>query len=84
MQIRIKLYASLSKLLPEGVKPHEGFLLDIDDAMTPNQLIDLLKIPRPMAHLILCNGTYIKPADRDSAVFEPDDVFAVWPPVAGG
>lgn len=84
MQIRIKLYASLSKLLPEGVKPHEGFLLEIDDDMTPNRLVDTLNIPRPMAHLILRNGTYIKPEDRDSALFKEDDVFAVWPPVAGG
>lgn len=84
MQIRIKLYASLSELLPQGVKAHEGFLLDIDDDLTPNQLIDQLHVPRPMAHLILRNGVYIKPEDRDRPLFEDDDVFAVWPPVAGG
>ncbi len=85
MRIRVKLYASLSSLLPKGIKPHDGFELEVPDGYTPNQLIDQLEVPRPMAHLVLRNGTYIKAEDRDSPkVLEDGDVFAVWPPIAGG
>lgn len=84
MQIRVKLYASLSDLLPEGVRPHEGFLLDVQPSTTPAELIERLRIPDGMAHLVLCNGEYIKPERRNEPIFREHDVFAVWPPIAGG
>ena len=84
MQIRVKLFASLSQMLPSGVQPHEGFDLDIPPSTTPEQLIDRLRIPRELAHLVLLNGEYIKPGRRDKPIFRENDVFAVWPPIAGG
>ncbi|MCP1675400.1 molybdopterin converting factor small subunit [Natronocella acetinitrilica] len=84
MRIRVKLFASLSDLLPRGVLPHEGFELDIDDDTTPAQLIERLRVPPKLAHLVLRNGEYIKPEQRDQPVFKDGDVFAVWPPIAGG
>jgi len=84
MRIRVKLYASLSDLLPQGVRAHEGVELDLPDDTTPYNVIDHFHIPRPMAHLVLCNGVYIKPEQRDQPCLKSGDVFAVWPPIAGG
>ena len=47
-------------------------------------MIDRYNVPREMAHLVLLNGVYIKPEDRDKAVFNDGDTLAIWPPVAGG
>ncbi len=84
MRIRIKLFASLSELLPAGVKPHEGYELDIAEDLTPAELIDELRVPKELAHLVLINGEYLPPAKRRQPVFREGDVFAIWPPVAGG
>ncbi len=84
MRIRVKLFASLSDLLPDGVKPHDGFELDIQGDVTPAQLIDQLKIPDGLAHLVLINGEYVPPSRRNQPLFSEGDVFSVWPPVAGG
>jgi len=84
MRVRVKLFASLSELMPEGVKPHEGVLLELADGTTPAQLIERLRIPPRSAHLVLRNGEYLPPALREQPVLRDQDVFAVWPPVAGG
>lgn len=84
MHVRVKLFASLSSLLPDGVKPHEGVVLELADDTTPAELIEQLRIPPGMAHLVLRNGEYLPPPLREQPVLCNDDVFAVWPPVAGG
>lgn len=58
--------------------------LEIDADTTPYQIIDQYNIPREYAHLIMINGVYVEPESRDKPVFRQGDVFAVWPPVAGG
>lgn len=84
MQVRVKLFASLSHLLPDGVKPHEGMVLELPEATTPQALIEQLRIPEGMAHLVLQNGAFIPVSARSQPVLVDGDVFAVWPPVAGG
>ncbi|MCC5858056.1 MAG: MoaD/ThiS family protein [Ectothiorhodospiraceae bacterium] len=84
MRIRVKLFASLSELMPDGVKPHEGFELDVAEDTTPTQLIQRLKVPDGLAHLVMINGEYVPPSRREQPVLSEGDVFAVWPPVAGG
>ncbi len=84
MRIRVKLFASLSELLPDGVKPHEGFELEVSEDLTPAALIDQLRIPDGLAHLVLINGDYVPPSRRNQPIFSDGDVFSVWPPVAGG
>jgi sulfur-carrier protein len=84
MRIRVKLFASLSELMPDGVKPHDGFELDVADDITPTRLIAQLKVPDGLAHLVLINGEYVPPSRRDEPIFSEGDVFSVWPPVAGG
>jgi molybdopterin converting factor small subunit len=41
-------------------------------------------MPPKLVHLVLVNGRYVAPADRTTHVLQPDDVLAIWPPVAGG
>ena len=83
MKITLKLFASLGDLLPSGAKSN-AIEIDIDETATLNEIIQRYKIPPKMAHLVLINGVYSYPADRDSALLKPGDVLAIWPPVAGG
>jgi molybdopterin converting factor small subunit len=83
MKIRLKLYALLSDYLPEDAADNQ-IELELADGATPHQLIDRHGLPREMAHLILRNGVYISPEDRDKPVICDGDTIAVWPPVAGG
>ena len=81
--LRVELYASLMKYLPPGSSRHRTTLSVAADT-TPHQLIDRLGIPRQLAHLVLKNGVYVLPLERNQAIFADDDLFALWPPVAGG
>lgn len=83
MKIRVKLFASLQDLLPPGTGVG-GAELEVASEITPNEVIDRLRVPRRSAHLVLRNGVYLEPEERDQAVFHEGDVLAVWPPVAGG
>jgi molybdopterin synthase sulfur carrier subunit len=83
MKITVKLFASLRDLLPPGTS-WDGVEIDVSTETTPNQIIDRLHVPRPMAHLVLHNGVYIVPTDRDRPLLHEGDVLAVWPPIAGG
>lgn len=83
MHIYLELYASLMEYLPPGQGRHRREL-HIDAADTPHAVLDRLGIPRERAHLALRNGVYLSRPQRDEALFEAGDVFALWPPVAGG
>lgn len=83
IRLRVKLFASLHVYLPEGSVRNETEL-EVPADITPNALLDQLRVPREMAHLVLRNGVYLKPDQRDQSVFASGDAFAVWPPVAGG
>ena len=83
MQIQLKLYATLADLLPaEAV--NNMVTLDVEPDVTPHQLIDQFKVPRPKAHLVLINGIYIEPENRDDALLKPGDTLVIFPAVAGG
>ena len=81
--IQVKLFASLHVYLPSGAARNEASV-QAPGEVTPNSLLDRLGVPREMAHLVLRNGVYLRPEERDRAVFRDGDAFAVWPPVAGG
>jgi sulfur carrier protein ThiS len=81
--LRVELYASLMKYLPPGSSRHRTAITVAAD-ITPHALIDKLGIPRELAHLVLKNGAYVLPLERNQAIFADDDLFALWPPVAGG
>lgn len=83
MKITLKLFATLGDHLPAGA--HENAIqIDVPDDASPHRVIDDFSVPRKMAHLVLVNGIYIEPAQRDDSTLKEGDVLAVWPPVAGG
>ena len=83
MRITLKLFATLSDLLPPGAQANAAEV-EVPDGMTPNQIIDQYRVPREMAHLVLQNGAFLSPENRDQATLEDGDTLAVWPPIAGG
>ena len=83
MQITLKLYATLSGYLPEGSTKHRT-VLDIPDEETAYGVIERVHVPRERAHLVLLNGVYLTPEQREQPTFKEGDTLAVWPPVAGG
>ncbi len=84
MEITFKLYATLSQYLPAGSVNH-SINIKISDSDTAFSLLDKFNVPRESAHLVLLNGVYVNPEDRDKPHFIKDgDTLAIWPPVAGG
>mgnify|MGYP003571068405 FL=1 len=83
MKLTVKLYATLSHYLPGDATEH-AVTVDVEPDATPFSVIDRFKVPRESAHLVLVNGVYVAPSDRESPVLKEGDTLAVWPPVAGG
>jgi molybdopterin synthase sulfur carrier subunit len=83
MRITLKLFASLGQFLPAGAQAH-AIPAEVPDGATAHQVLDLFRVPRENVHLVLLNGVYLDAGARDRIPIRPDDVLAVWPPVAGG
>ena len=83
MQVNVKLFAGLSEYLPPGSLQNSTLVLAAE-AATINELIARLNVPPTRVHLVLLNGVYMKPDQRDSARLRNGDTLAMWPPVAGG
>ena len=83
MKITLKLFASLAQYLPSDAVRN---IVEIEIApdTTVHEIIDRHHVPRPSAHLILINGLYVEPVDRDRPMLHAGDALAIWPPVAGG
>ena len=83
MHIRIKLFALLDKYLPAGREKNEADMEVADDA-TVGGVLKQLKMPVEVCHLVLVNGVFVPPGERDNHKLSESDHLAVWPPVAGG
>lgn len=83
MQLKFKLYAGLSEYLPSEARDNV-LQMEIPETTTANDIIDRFHVPRQLAHLVLLNGVYLKPEDRDRPLMRDGDTLAIWPPVAGG
>ena len=83
MKLTLKLYAGLTDYLPPDAVDNK-LILEISEHITAYELIDRYRVPRDMAHLVLLNGVYVNPEDRNRAMFSDGDTLAIWPPVAGG
>lgn len=83
MKITIKLFALLAKYLPEGAVKNE-IEIDVEDGATVQEVIHHLNLPSEHCHLVLVNGVYIAPSERETQAMQPGEALAIWPPVAGG
>lgn len=83
MQITLKLYATLAEYLPSAAVDNK-VPADVPMGTTPHQVLDHFGVPRARVHLLLNNGTYVEPTQRDAPCLQEGDVLAAWPPVAGG
>lgn len=83
MQVQLELYASLMRYLPPGAERHR-IAVEVPEGFTVQALLDRYRIPREQSHLVLHNGVFLYPQQREQTVLEQGDVIAAWPPVAGG
>ena len=83
MKIELKLYASLGQHLPEGAV-RNVVQVDIADGTSPESVLNTFSVPLEHCHLVLVNGVYVAPSERDDYSLKDGDALAVWPPVAGG
>ena len=84
MKIRLKLYASLADYLPEEAKKTNQVELEVRDGVTISEVTKQHRLPPELVHLVLINGFYIPPDERQKKTFHEGDTLAIWPPVAGG
>lgn len=84
MQVTLKLFASLASYLPPTKK--NGIEADIilPEGSTIGDIVEIYKIPRQAAHLVMVNGVYIQPEERFAYPLKENDALAICPPVAGG
>ena len=83
MKIRFKLYATLSRYLPDEAVDNAVDIVAPSDA-SPYSILDRFRVPRELSHLVLVNGVFAAPSERESAILKDGDTLAIWPPVAGG
>ncbi len=83
MKIRIKLYATLGKYLPKGAARNETEI-EVADGASPADVIRGLGMPAELCHLVLVDGNYVAPSERDATPLKEGESLAIWPPVAGG
>lgn len=83
MKITVKLFALLAKYLPNGAVKN-GVEVEVVDGATVQDVIHQLKLPSEHCHLVLVNGVYIAPSERETRVMAAGEALAIWPPVAGG
>jgi len=83
MRITLKLFATLSDYLPSQ-RVGNIVELDVSPSTSVIEVVHQFNLPLHLVHLVLVNGKYIKPEDRNTHLLIENDVLAIWPPVAGG
>lgn len=82
MKVTLKLFAQLMEYLPPEANKHE-YVMEFDHQATAHEIIDLVGVPRIHCHLVLQDGVYLQPEERDQPLND-GAALAIWPPVAGG
>jgi len=83
VKITIKLFALLAKYLPQGAVKNQ-IDIEVSEGLTVQEVIHHLKLPSEHCHLVLVDGVYILPSDRETRAMTEGEALAIWPPVAGG
>lgn len=83
VNVEFKLFADLMRYLPANAR-QQSVRVEMPEGSTIYQLMERFQVPREQAHLVVCNGLFVPPSQRDSYQLQDQDVIALWPPVAGG
>ncbi|MBN2032745.1 MAG: MoaD/ThiS family protein [Deltaproteobacteria bacterium] len=78
MKIELRLYASLSRYMPEQWK--NSSTVEIRGGMSVEELLESIKVPLDAVKMIFVNGINV----REDRVLGDGDRVGVFPPVAGG
>ena len=84
MKITFKLFATLQDFLPPEAKKTNAFSLDLAEGTSVQQVIERFALPEKSCHLVLVDGHFIPPAERQQRSLTEGQTLAIWPPVAGG
>jgi sulfur carrier protein ThiS len=84
VRMTLKLYASLTKYLPDAFRKKHAMPMAIDADATIETIIAPLGMPPALVKLVVLNGVFVPPSERAVTRFVDGDVLAIWPPVAGG
>jgi molybdopterin converting factor small subunit len=79
MQIRVKLFATLSRYALNGV-PGIPFLMELSEGATLGDVVRQLKLPREEVKVFFVNGR----ARPEDWILQPGDEVGIFPLVAGG
>ncbi len=79
MNVRVHLYATLARHLPE-TREGNSCSVEVNEGATVGDLLGSLQIPLTAPKIILRNGVH---ADLNTPI-EEGDSLAVFPPIAGG
>ena len=79
MRIRLKLFAGLRALDPQGGS-RGGGELELPEGSTVAQVLGRVKVPLDEAKIVLVNGLHAKP----ETILREGDRLSVFPPVGGG
>jgi molybdopterin converting factor small subunit len=80
MQIDVKLFANLRKLLPPGSSGSKA-TITLENGATIHALLQHLNVPFELAQMVLVNGEQTREFDRS---LTEGDTVSIFPPVAGG
>jgi len=83
VRITLKLMATLTDYLPQPRQGHQ-MALEIPPGTTIQDVVERFRLPWKLVHLVLVDGVYIDPEQRDHRVLRDGETLAIWPPVAGG
>ncbi len=84
MQVTFKLFAMLQDYLPPEGRKDNVLALDLADGTTIQQVIERFALPEKSCKLVLVDGTFVPPAERDTRTLKEGETLAIWPPIAGG
>ena len=84
MKVTLKLYATLTDFLPQEARKHNALELDLASGTTVAQVIEHQALPQKLCHLVLIDGLFVPPAERDKRPLAEGETLAIWPPIAGG
>jgi len=83
MKVTIKLYALLGRYLPTNSEDNTAEIV-VADGKTVMDVIRHLNLPPEHCHLVLVDGIFVPPGERETCVLHQGDALAIWPPIAGG